>query len=189
MCGAIFLDICAFVFAVSSLLYRISSVGADLHRTPVSACSCNNLFVPLNLHFQVLQWGHSTRLACHSGEPPGRKGTLRPWSHCMWVKTCQCFSSSMHLWFHSLYIPLNTWQFGRAMLDSAQQSFRCSQKIFADNLKTLVISQRALSTLRLAAPSLASLFIPSFQGYSRAINVEQKVIWMQMCTIIRLGCN
>lgn len=60
-------------FYFSSFLCRSANVGAYPLWTSVSACSCNNLFVPLNLHFQVLQWGHSTRSARHSGEPPGRK--------------------------------------------------------------------------------------------------------------------
>lgn len=30
--------------------------------TSASACTCNNLFVPVNLHFLVLQWGHTSRV-------------------------------------------------------------------------------------------------------------------------------
>ena len=32
-----------------------------------SACPDNRLYVPVSLRSQVLQWGHSSRLACHPG--------------------------------------------------------------------------------------------------------------------------
>ena len=45
--------------------------GQDDHPAP-SACPVDRLFVSANLRSQVLQWGHSSRLACH----PGVKRTL-----------------------------------------------------------------------------------------------------------------
>ncbi|KAK5877443.1 hypothetical protein CesoFtcFv8_024946 [Champsocephalus esox] len=39
------------------------------HPAP-SACPVNRLFVPATLRTQVLQWGHNSRLACHSGVRP-----------------------------------------------------------------------------------------------------------------------
>ena len=49
---------------------KVKQGQAD-HPVP-SACPVNRLFVPANLRSQVLQWGHSSRLACH----PGVKRTL-----------------------------------------------------------------------------------------------------------------
>ena len=43
-----------------------SSLGLPIS-TAVSSATENRLFVPANLRSQVLQWGHSSRLACHPG--------------------------------------------------------------------------------------------------------------------------
>ena len=91
------------------------------HPTP-SACPENRLFVPDSLRSEVLQWGHSSRLACH----PGVRRTLallrqRFWWSCMerdtkeFVAACRVCSQqkSSHQapsgLLHPLPVPRRPW--------------------------------------------------------------------------------
>ena len=62
---------------------RVKRSNAE-HPAP-SACPNNRLFVPDNLRSQFLQWGHSSRLACH----PGVRRTLALLQQRFWWATME----------------------------------------------------------------------------------------------------
>lgn len=177
-------------FDVSFFLCGIPSVGADPLWTSVSACSCNNLFVPLNLHFQVLLWGHSTRSVCHSGEPPGRKRRFGPCSHCMRVQTCQRFQSSVCFRFNIYtFKHLPVWE---TIWDSVQQSFLLLLK------KNVLTTRRPLwchkghcNLTPVSGNIFSKSFILPFQGSSRLTNIDPNkvtlLIRMQICHFSGIG--
>jgi len=65
---------------------KVKQSQAD-HPAP-SACPDNRLYVPVNLRSQVLQWGHSSRLACH----PGVRRTLALLKQRFWWASIEEYS-------------------------------------------------------------------------------------------------